>query len=103
MIYLFSLNFCSFAANYRHAIRDCEQAIALKPDYRKAIQRAAESSDKLGSWEELIKWSDKGLMLDHTDKFFVDLRIAAVTEQVWYCLDTHILNVFGILFLRSII
>lgn len=70
------------AGNYRQSIRDCEQAVGLKPDYRKAIQRAAESADRLGQWEELIKWTDKGLSLDPADKYFVDLRLAAVSEKV---------------------
>jgi len=69
------------AANYRQAIRDCEQAVSLKPDYRKAIQRAAESCDRLGCWQELITWADKGLLLDPGDATFRDLRVAAVLEQ----------------------
>jgi len=67
--------------NYRQAIRDCEQAVSLKPDYRKAIQRAAESCDRLGCWQELERWADRGLLLDPGDRTFNDLRIAAVHEQ----------------------
>ncbi|KAA0185743.1 hypothetical protein HAZT_HAZT010882 [Hyalella azteca] len=67
--------------NYRSAIRDCEQAVALKPDYRKAIHRAAESADRLGQWEELLKWADRGLLLNPTDEVFVELRRAALEEK----------------------
>ena len=70
------------AGNYRQAIRDCENALTLKPDYRKAIQKGAESCDRLGQWEELIRWADKGLAINPSDKLFVDLRIAAVHEKV---------------------
>jgi len=68
-------------ANYRQAIRDCESCITLKPDYRKAIQRAAESADSLGQWEELARWADRGLALNPEDEVFVGLRLAAIQEQ----------------------
>lgn len=67
--------------NFRAAIRDCEQAITLKPGYRKAIARAAESADRLGLWDELVRWADMGLGLDPDDSFFVELRLAAIHEQ----------------------
>uniref|UniRef100_A0A2P2I219 Tetratricopeptide repeat protein 4-like n=1 Tax=Hirondellea gigas TaxID=1518452 RepID=A0A2P2I219_9CRUS len=67
--------------NFRSSIRDCEQAVALKPDYRKAIARAAESADRLGHWDDLSKWADRGLQLDPADPFFVELRTAAEQEK----------------------
>ncbi|KAG7154203.1 tetratricopeptide repeat protein 4-like [Homarus americanus] len=67
--------------NYRSAIKDCEKAIELKPDYLKAALRAVDCATKLKSWDEVFTWCDLGLKLDPTDQKLKTSRLTAVKEK----------------------
>lgn len=67
--------------NYRSAIKDCDEAVKIKPEYLKAVVRAAQSATKISSWDEVISWCDKGLLLNSTDETFLKMRITAVKEK----------------------
>jgi len=67
--------------NYRSAIKDCDDAVKIKPDYLKAIVRAAQCATKIASWDEVISWCDKGLQHNSTDETFLKMRTTAMKEK----------------------
>ncbi|XP_076067448.1 DNA polymerase interacting tpr containing protein of 47kD isoform X2 [Oratosquilla oratoria] len=67
--------------NYRSAIKDCEKAVELKPDYSKALMRAVQCTLKLKTWDECISWCDRGLKLNGTDQDLLNYRTTAVKEK----------------------
>merc|ERR1711981_372347 len=54
--------------NYRSSFIDCKLAIKLKPDHFKAVKRGAICCYHLKRLSDCIKWSEKALELDDTDK-----------------------------------
>lgn len=67
--------------NNRSAIRDCELAVKLKPDYTKAIMRAVDCAVRMKSWDEVITWCDRGLRLEPGSDKLKKTRITAMKEK----------------------
>ncbi|KAK3850514.1 hypothetical protein Pcinc_042787 [Petrolisthes cinctipes] len=71
----------SHLGNYRSALKDCEKAFELKPDYMKAVSRAVECATKLKLWDDVFMWCDRGLKLDPGEQRLKQTRLTAVKEK----------------------
>lgn len=63
-------------------MNDSLEAAKLKPDYIKAIVRAAQCCLKLKRYSDGLKWCDYGIRLKETDPSLVKLRTELVQGQV---------------------
>ncbi|XP_046447563.1 tetratricopeptide repeat protein 4-like [Daphnia pulex] len=73
---------CQFhLGNYRSSLNDSLQAAKLKPDYTKAVVRAAQCCLKLKRYADGQKWCDYGIRLKNTDPSLVKLRTELVQGQ----------------------
>lgn len=73
---------CQFhLGNYRSSLNDSLQAAKLKPDYTKAIVRAAQCCLQLKRYAEGLKWCDYGIRLKNSDPALVKLRTELVQGQ----------------------
>lgn len=66
----------------RSSLNDSLQAAKLKPDYTKAIVRAAQCCLKLRRFSDGLKWCDYGIRLKDSDPALVKLRTDLVQGQV---------------------
>ncbi|KAK2725236.1 hypothetical protein QYM36_001623, partial [Artemia franciscana] len=70
-----------YLGNYRSSLSDCQEAVKLKKDYKKAILRAAQCCQKLSRFEEGNEWCDRGLTLDRTDEQLIQIRAQLAKEK----------------------
>lgn len=70
-----------FLQNYRSCLNDCLAALKLKEDYPKALQRAAECLFHIRNFDECIKYCDKIIAGEHSNKLITDLREKAVAGK----------------------
>lgn len=68
--------------NYRLSLNDCKFALNLKPDYPKALSRAATCSFHIKNYDRCVEFCDKFLDRSPTDKEILKLRTNAVVEKV---------------------
>ncbi|XP_060533538.1 DNA polymerase interacting tetratricopeptide repeat-containing, protein of 47 kDa [Cylas formicarius] len=63
-----------FLKNYRSSLRDCELALKVKPDYKKALNRAAYCCLEILQFNKAIEFCDKLLNVDKSDTEILQLR-----------------------------
>jgi tetratricopeptide (TPR) repeat protein len=68
--------------NNRKVVEDCTAAVTLKKDAVKAYWRATIALNRLQKYAEAIEWCDRGLVVQPTNKEFVQERVKAVAAQV---------------------
>lgn len=73
-----------FLKNYRSCLNDCEKALTYKPDYIKALYRAANCALLLSRYDKCVEFCDQILLKDNENKEFLDIRKKAIKEQVSY-------------------
>ncbi|XP_011667766.2 tetratricopeptide repeat protein 4 [Strongylocentrotus purpuratus] len=61
--------------NHRSSLNDAKEALNLKPDHVKAVNRAIDSCMQLKEYGEAVQWCDKGLQMQPSDKKILDLRV----------------------------
>lgn len=71
-----------FLQNYRSSLRDCQLALKLKPDYTKAIIRAANCAYKINQYDRCIEYCDEILLGTPENKEILDLRHKAISDKV---------------------
>ena len=72
----------SFILFFRSSFNDSLQAAKLKPDYIKAVVRAAQCCLQLKRYTEGLKWCDYGIRLKNSNNLLVKLRTELVHGQV---------------------
>ncbi|XP_044741335.1 DNA polymerase interacting tetratricopeptide repeat-containing, protein of 47 kDa [Chrysoperla carnea] len=70
-----------FLQNYRSSLRDCQQALKLKPGYTKAIIRAANCAYKINQYDRCIEYCDEILLGAPENKEILDLRHKAISDK----------------------
>ena len=65
-------------------MNDSLAAAKLKPDYMKAIIRAAQCCLQLKRFADGLEWCDYGLRLNNSEKKLVELRTELLKGQVCY-------------------
>ena len=80
--YIIVSNLLHVAENYRSCINDCKEALKLKPDYMKAIQRIIEAAKLLDNWKEVMEWCEKGLEVSSDNENFKKIRTTAKLKLV---------------------
>lgn len=70
-----------FLENYRMALADCEWALKRKPDYPKAIIRAANCCYKIKQFERAINFCDQILDKDPNNREILKLRQDCINES----------------------
>nr|XP_054764245.1 tetratricopeptide repeat protein 4-like [Lytechinus pictus] len=63
--------------NHRSSLNDAKEALNLKPDHLKALNRTIDCCMQLKEYGEAIQWCDKALQIYSSDKKIQDLRIQA--------------------------
>ncbi|XP_059611943.1 DNA polymerase interacting tetratricopeptide repeat-containing, protein of 47 kDa [Phlebotomus argentipes] len=63
-----------FLQNYRSALADALKAVELKPDYKKALVRAAKCAEALQRFDECINYCDQILTEEPSDKDMLKMR-----------------------------
>ncbi|KZC04820.1 Tetratricopeptide repeat protein 4, partial [Dufourea novaeangliae] len=67
--------------NYRSSLNDSKHALTLKPNYPKALNRAATCCFHIKDYDQCIDLCDKFLDYSSTDKTILSLKSQAVTER----------------------
>ncbi|XP_067207479.1 DNA polymerase interacting tetratricopeptide repeat-containing, protein of 47 kDa [Linepithema humile] len=67
--------------NYRSCLNDCKMALKLKPEYPKALNRAATCSFHIKDYDQCIDLCDEFLDQSPTDKAIMQLRSDAEIAQ----------------------
>lgn len=70
-----------FLKNYRSCIRDCEWALKIKPEYRKAAARAATACLESRRYEDAVQFAEKLLEMKRDDEEALDVRSKALAFQ----------------------
>ncbi|KAK9886339.1 hypothetical protein WA026_015852 [Henosepilachna vigintioctopunctata] len=63
-----------FLGNYRSSLKDCEQALKIKPDHEKSLLRAAQCCFESKKFDLALKYCDRLLDIQKTHKSALDLR-----------------------------
>lgn len=67
--------------NYRSSLNDCKLALKLKPNYTKALNRAATCSFHVKDYDQCIDLCDQLLDISPTDKTILHLKSQAVAAR----------------------
>ncbi|XP_012267399.2 DNA polymerase interacting tetratricopeptide repeat-containing, protein of 47 kDa [Athalia rosae] len=67
--------------NYRSSLNDCKLALNLKPEYPKALNRAANCCLHINDYDQCIFYCDKFLEKSPSDKAILNLRTEAVVSK----------------------
>ncbi|XP_044261369.1 DNA polymerase interacting tetratricopeptide repeat-containing, protein of 47 kDa [Tribolium madens] len=70
-----------FLGNYRSALLDAETALKLKPDYDKALVRAANCCYKSGKYDKAVDYCDKILEKNKANQEVQKLRQMSLNEK----------------------
>lgn len=71
-----------FYPNYRSSLNDCKQALKLKPNYNKALNRAATCCFHVKNYDQCIEFCDQLLDDCASDKTVLSLKSQAVAARV---------------------
>nr|CAH7749184.1 unnamed protein product [Callosobruchus chinensis] len=63
-----------FLKNYRSALKDCELALKMKPDYDKAMKRAANCCYEMRQYNNAIQYCEMILDKEKDDRTILELR-----------------------------
>ncbi|KAJ8956073.1 hypothetical protein NQ318_016525 [Aromia moschata] len=66
--------------NYRSALKDCELALTKKPEYHKALIRAAKCCYEVKNFQKAIEYCDQILDKDKDNKEILELRKKSVSD-----------------------
>ncbi|XP_051163545.1 DNA polymerase interacting tetratricopeptide repeat-containing, protein of 47 kDa [Leptopilina boulardi] len=67
--------------NYRSSLNDCKQALKLKPQYTKVLNRAAHCYLKVKDFTQCLEFCDQILKESPNDKSIIDLKSQAIKDK----------------------
>lgn len=70
--------------NYRSSLNDCKLALKFKPQYLKALNRAAICNFHIKNYDQCIDLCDQFLDHSPTDKTILKLKSDAIIARVRY-------------------
>ncbi|CAH1111774.1 unnamed protein product [Psylliodes chrysocephalus] len=70
-----------FLKNYRSSLQDCQLALKIKPDYEKALVRAANCCFEMKQYQNAIEFCDVILNKQKDNEVILELRQKCVNEE----------------------
>lgn len=77
-LYIFNL----YILLFRSSLNDCKQALKLKPQYTKVLNRAAHCYLKVKDFTQCLEFCDQILKESPNDKSIIDLKSQAIKDKV---------------------